>query len=45
MQTDLLGSLGDNIIPKALEAYMEVYMDFLTWEVEQYLQQKQSQRL
>ena len=33
-------SLGDNIIPKAPEAYMELYMDFLELEVQQYLQQK-----
>ena len=35
-------SLEDNIIPKAPEAYMEVYIDFLELEVQQYLQQKQS---
>ena len=35
-------NLGNNIIPKALEAYMEVYIDFLELEVQQYLQCKQS---
>ena len=36
-------SLEDNIIPKAPEAYIEVYMDLLELEVQQYIQQKQSQ--
>ena len=37
--------MGDNIIPKTLEGYIEVYMDFLELEVQEYLQRKQSQGL
>ena len=31
-------SIGGNIIPKTLKGYLEVYIDFLELDVEEYLQ-------